>query len=186
MAALCKQDGVGALALRFVILTAARSGEVRGMSWSEVSIDQRIWLVPADRMKARREHRVPLSDQAIAVLMQAKEINADAPGPDDLVFPGAKGPLSDMSLTAVLRRMEAEVTAHGFRSSFRDWAGESTHHPREVIEQALAHRVGDATESAYARGDLIMKRMALMTDWGAWCGAPPVAVDRRESVNERP
>jgi integrase len=172
MVELCKQDGIGALALRFVILTAARSGEVRGMSWSEVSIDQRIWLVPADRMKARREHRVPLSDQAIAVLMQAKDIYAEAPGRDDLVFPGAKGPLSDMSLTAVLRRMGPEVTAHGFRSSFRDWAGESTHHPREVIEQALAHRVGDATESAYARGDLIMKRMALMGDWGAWCAAP--------------
>ena len=174
MAALYDQDGVGALALRFVILTAARSGEVRGMSWSEVSIDQRIWLVPADRMKARREHRVPLSDQAIAVLMQAQDIYDEAPGLDDLVFPGARGPLSDMSLTAVLRRMGAEVTAHGFRSSFRDWAGESTHHPREVIEQALAHRVGDATESAYARGDLIAKRMALMTDWGVWCNKKKV------------
>ncbi|MFM8556208.1 MAG: tyrosine-type recombinase/integrase [Betaproteobacteria bacterium] len=180
MIELRKQAGVSALALQFVILTAARSGEVRGMTWAEVDIDQRIWLVPADRMKARREHRVPLSDQATEVLKQAQDIYAETPGPDDLVFPGAKGPLSDMSLTAVLRRMGVDVTAHGFRSCFRDWAGESTHHPREVIEQALAHRIGDATESAYARGDLIMKRMALMTDWGVWCGAP-VAVARGEN-----
>jgi integrase len=127
-------------------------------------------------MKARREHRVPLSDQAIEVLRQAKDIYVGEPAPDDLVFPGANGPLSDMSLTAVLRRMATQVTAHGFRSTFRDWAGESTHHPREVIEQALAHRVGDATELAYARSDLLAKRAALMTDWGKWCSKPAVEV----------
>lgn len=176
MIELRKQAGVSALALQFVILTAARSGEVRGMTWAEVDIDQRVWLVPADRMKARREHRVPLSDQAIKVLKQAQDIYAETPGPHDLVFPGAKGRLSDMSLTAVLRRMNAEVTAHGFRSSFRDWSGESTHHPREVIEQALAHRVGDATELAYARSDLLAKRAALMADWGGWCEKLPGGV----------
>jgi integrase len=117
-----------------------------------------------------------LSDQAIEVLRQAKDVYVGEPAPDDLVFPGAKGPLSDMSLTAVLRRMDTQVTAHGFRSTFRDWAGESTHHPREVIEQALAHRVGDATELAYARSDLLAKRAALMTDWGKWCDKPVAGV----------
>lgn len=169
MVELRKQPGVGALALQFVILTAARSGEVRGMTWAELDIDKRVWVVPAIRMKARREHRVALSVQAIDVLMQAKGVYLETPGPDDLVFPGTKGPLSDMSLTAVLRRMNAGVTAHGFRSSFRTWGGESTHHPREVIEQALAHRIGDATELAYARSDLLAKRCALMADWGEWC-----------------
>lgn len=169
MIELRKQAGVSALALQFVVLTAARSGEVRGVTWAEFDLDQRLWLVPANRMKARREHRVALSDQAIEVLTQAKGIYVDTPGPDDLVFPGAKGPLSDMSLTAVLRRMDVEVSVHGFRACFRMWAGESTHHPREVIEQALAHRVGDATELAYARSDLLAKRSALMADWGKWC-----------------
>jgi integrase len=146
------------------------------MTWAEVDIDQRIWIVPEDRMKARREHRVPLPSQAIEVLKQAKGIYSETPGLDDLVFPGARGPLSDMSLTAVLRRMNAKVTAHGFRSSFRDWAGESTHHPREVIEQALSHRIGDATELAYARSDLLAKRAALMSDWGKWCDKPELSV----------
>lgn len=170
MAELRGQAGSGALALQFVILTAARSGEVRGMTWAEVDLNKKVWVIPAKRMKARREHRVPLSDQAIAVLRQAASTEQiDSSDPRHLVFPGSNGELSDMTLTAVLRRMKVRVTAHGFRSSFRDWAGESTQHPREVIEYALAHRVGDATEVSYARGDLMAKRALLMADWGRWC-----------------
>lgn len=177
MADLRGQPGIGALALQFVILTAARSGEVRGMTWAEIDLEQKTWVIPARRMKARREHRVPLSSQALFLLDRVKtEGWTDSVDSSNLVFPGAKGELSDMTLTAVLRRMKILVTAHGFRSSFRDWAGESTQHPREVIEHALAHRVGDATEGSYARGDLLAKRTALMADWGLWCDQPRVGI----------
>ncbi len=177
MAELRGQPGIGALALQFVILTAARSGEVRGMTWAEIDLEQRTWVIPARRMKARREHRVPLSSQALFLLDQVKtEGWTDSLDSSNLVFPGAKGELSDMTLTAVLRRMKSLITTHGFRSSFRDWAGESTQHPREVIEYALAHRVGDATEVSYARGDLLAKRAALMADWGLWCDQPSVGI----------
>jgi len=175
MARLREQPGTGALALQFAILTAARSGEVRGMTWSEIDFEQRVWVVPEDRMKAKKEHRVPLTDAAMQVLALADPGEQDRRG-DDHVFPGSKGALSDMTLTAVLRRMGADVTAHGFRSSFRDWAGESTHHPREVIEHALAHQLKDAAEAAYARGDLLAKRRVLMQDWSAWCEKAPGAV----------
>jgi integrase len=158
MARLRDQAGVGAAALRFAILTAARSGEVRGMTWRE--IDDALWTVPAARMKAKREHRVPLSAAAVAALADAGELH-------DFVFPGqrVKRPLSDMSLTAVLRRMNrGELTAHGFRSTFRDWCGE-TGQPADIAEAALAHIVGDKTEAAYRRGDLLERRRQLMTDW---------------------
>lgn len=165
MARLRAREGVGALALEFTILTAARSGEVRGMTWEEVDLDAGLWTVPADRMKAGREHRVPLSSSALAVLNRAPRW----PGVD-VVFPGTKGqPLSDMSLTAVLKRLEVPVTAHGFRSSFRDWAAESTGYPGDVVEMALAHTIGSKVEAAYRRGDLFDKRVRLMDDWAAFC-----------------
>lgn len=174
MTRLREQPGMGARALELAILTAARSGEVRGMTWGEIDLAQKVWVVPAARMKAGREHRVPLSARAVAILeaLPHEERHDDA-----VVFPGTKGrPLSDMSLTAVLRRMQLSVTAHGFRSSFRDWAGESTAHPREVIEHALAHQLKDAAEAAYARGDLLAKRRVLMEDWATWCEKTPGAV----------
>ncbi len=175
MARLREQPGTGALALQFAILTAARSGEVRGTTWGEIDFEQRVWVVPEDRMKAKKEHRVPLSDAAMQVLVSVDPGEQHRHG-DDYVFPGTKGMLSDMSLAAVLRRMGSGVTAHGFRSSFRDWAGESTHHPREVIEHALAHQLKDAAEAAYARGDLLTKRRVLMQDWAMWCEKAPGAV----------
>ena len=158
------RTGVGARALGFTILTAARSGETRGMTWGEVDLENRIWTIPAERMKVGKEHRVPLSAAAIACL---------GPRRDDttLVFeseakPGK--PISDMSMTAVLRRMgRNEITVHGFRSTFRDWAGETTGFPREVIEAALAHGIKDKAEAAYARSDLFDKRRDLMDAWAS-------------------
>lgn len=154
--------GVAARALEFTILTAARSGEVRGATWDEVNLEEKIWTVPAVRMKAGREHRVPLSDAALALLKVTPK--SERAG---LLFPGTKGqPLSDMSLTAVLRRMKRkDITVHGFRSTFRDWASETTSYPNEVVEMALAHAIGSAVEAAYRRGDLFKKRMSLMSDW---------------------
>ena len=164
VADLAKREGIGARALAFAILTAARSGEVRGMTWREIEGD--VWTVPAGRIKAGREHRVPLTAAALALLGEPGD-------PEKLVFPSEMKPgraLSDMSLTAVLRRMgRGGLTVHGFRSSFRDWAGESTPHPREVIEAALAHRLKDKAEAAYARGDLFAKRRRLMADWAGFC-----------------
>ncbi|WP_223861426.1 tyrosine-type recombinase/integrase [Geminicoccus harenae] len=171
LADLAKREGVAARALAFTILSAARSGEVRRMTWGEIDQTNGLWIVPAHRMKAHKEHRVPLSAAALALLPERGE-------PDALVFPGTGGrPLSDMSLTAVLRRMgRDDLTVHGFRSSFRDWAGESTHHPREVIEAALAHRLKDKAEAAYARGDLMTKRRALMQDWANYLTKPRAGV----------
>ena len=159
-----QQEGIGARALEFAILTAARSGEVRGMTWPEVDLEARVWVIPSERMKAGKEHRVPLSAAALE-LLKAMPRMADS----DVVFPGTKGqPLSDMTLTAVLRRMNVQATAHGFRSTFRDWAGERTAHPREVIEHALAHQLKDKAEAAYQRGSLFEKRRKLMGDWAAF------------------
>lgn len=163
------QEGIGARALEFAILTAARSGEVRGMSWPEVDLAARVWVVPAARMKAGKEHRVPLSGAAVELLKSMPRM-ADS----ELVFPGARGQaLSDMTLTAVLRRMKVQATTHGFRSTFRDWAGERTAHPREVIEHALAHQLKDKAEAAYQRGSLFEKRRALMDDWAAFVAQSP-------------
>ena len=162
MAELAERDGYGARALTFAILTATRSGEVRGATWSEIDIDRKVWIIPAGRMKAGKEHRVPLSDAALAQL-------GDSQAPRDVIFPGGKGfksPMSDMTLAAVLKRVgQHGITVHGFRSSFRDWAGETTNFPREVIEAALAHRLKDKAEAAYARGDLFQKRRTLMQAW---------------------
>ncbi|MQA21692.1 tyrosine-type recombinase/integrase [Rugamonas rivuli] len=161
--------GMSARALEFAILTAARSGEVRGAVWEEVDVHARLWIVPAERMKAGKEHRVPLSDAALALL------NA-LPRRCELLFPGMKDrPLSDMSLTAVLRRLQrTDITVHGFRSTFRDWCAEAAGNAftREVCEHALAHSLPDRVEAAYRRGDLLDKRIALMQAWADFCSNP--------------
>jgi integrase len=166
MVDLAKMEGMGARALEFAILCASRSGEVRGATWGEIDLKGSVWTIPAERMKAKKEHRVPLSGKVLAILEALPKV-ADT----DLVFPGTKGPLSDMSLTAVLRRMErSDLTAHGFRSTFRDWAAEQTAYPSEVVEMALAHAIGNKVEAAYRRGDLFEKRARLMADWAKYCG----------------
>lgn len=160
--------GMGARALEFVILTATRSGEVRGATWAEIDTAAKVWTIPAARMKAGKEHRVPLSDAALALLAALPRMAGT-----DAVFPGTKGqPLSDMTLAAVMRRMKVDAVPHGFRSTFRDWAGERTHHAREVIEHAMAHQLKDKAEAAYQRGDLFEKRRRLMDDWSAFLARP--------------
>lgn len=160
-AKLRQQDGAGAKALEFVILTAARSGEVRGATWDEFDLDAATWVVPAERMKAKKEHRVPLSTQAVELLKTQWEVRHST-----FVFPSPRdGALSDMTLTAVLRRMGVDAVPHGFRSTFRNWSAEKTDYPREVAELALAHTVGNAVERAYMRTDLFEKRRELMQDW---------------------
>jgi integrase len=174
MAKLQDQEGVGALALRFAILTAARTGEAIGARWGEIDLQGAVWTVPGVRMKAGREHRVPLSAAAMEVLRQAADLRADT-APGTHVFPGARvgKPLSNMAMTMVLRRMErGDLTVHGFRSAFRDWSAEATGHGGEVAEAALAHAVGDKVEAAYRRGDLFEKRRRLMEDWAAFCARP--------------
>lgn len=162
--------GTAARAVEFAILTAARSGEVRGLCWDEVNLKEKVWVVPAERMKMNKEHRVPLSDAAVKVLQTMH------PQDSGLVFQGRikdkePQPLSDMALTAVLRRMDYKTeTMHGFRSSFRDWGAELTDYPSEVLEMALAHKVANSVEAAYRRGDLLEKRKSLMADWAKFCG----------------
>ena len=168
LAGLRDRDGLACTALEFCILTAARSGEVLGMRWKEVDLESGVWNVPAARMKAGRPHRVPLSRRAVAVLRKLGTHQGD------YVFPGhAPGKsLSNMAMGMVLRRMEIDdTTVHGFRSSFRDWAGNSTNFPREVVETALAHVVGDKTEQAYRRSDALEKRRKLMEAWAYHCTA---------------
>ena len=157
------------LALEFVILTAARLGEVRGAVWSEVDLGASLWIVPAARMKATREHRVPLSDRAVEILQVMTGLKSNH---SNLVFPGSKPgrPISDMAITMLYRRLELDVTTHGFRSTFRDWCAEQTSFSREVAEAALAHQVGNKVERAYARSDLLDKRRELMAAWAAFCG----------------
>lgn len=166
MADLATREGIAARALEFGILTAARSSEIRGARWEEVDLDARIWTVPAERMKAGKEHRVPLSSGAVRLLGSLPRFAGSA-----LVFTAPRGGvLSDMTLTAVLRRMgRTDLTQHGFRSTFRDWAGETTAFPREVIEHALAHQLRDKAEAAYQRGDLLRKRAELMQAWADAC-----------------
>lgn len=159
-------DGFGARALELCILTATRSGEVLNAQWPEFDLAKALWTIPAERMKAGVEHVVPLSARALAVLkgLKAKRLS-------DYVFPGAapKKPLSNMAMTAVMRRMKkGEFTVHGFRSSFRDWCGDATNFPRDVAEMALAHKVGDEVEQAYRRGSALAKRKKLMDAWSAY------------------
>ncbi|NDG54717.1 MAG: site-specific integrase [Betaproteobacteria bacterium] len=174
MSSLDKREGIAARAVEFTILTACRSNEVRGARWSEIDLDAKIWTIPSSRMKAGREHEVPLSVEALALL---KRLHASS----ELVFPGIQNQvLSDMSLTQVIRRMVRDgqvwtdrdgrtVTVHGFRSTFRMWAAEATNYPREVAEHALAHQLPDAVERAYQRGTQFAKRIELMRDWGSLC-----------------
>lgn len=172
MRALRLQPGIGARALEFAILTAARSGEVRGMRWPELDLEAALWTVPAARMKAGREHRVPLAPAAVA-LLKSMPIQAE----DDVVFAAPRGgELSDATLSAVLKRMGVDAVPHGFRSTFRDWAAERTAYPSEVCEMALAHTVGDKVEAAYRRGDLFEKRRRLMTDWAQFLAIDQPAV----------
>jgi integrase len=172
MAELRKQEGIGARALQFAILTAGRTGEIIGARWSEISLADRLWTIPAERMKkADKEHRVPLSAPAVAILNQMAAIRSG-----EFVFPGAKPgrPLSNMSMLMLLRRMgRDDLTAHGFRSCFRDWAAECTNFPGEVAEMALAHAVSDKVEAAYRRGDLFQKRQALAEAWASYCAGVP-------------
>jgi integrase len=168
LSAVRSHTGMGARALEFAILTAARSGEVRGATWSEIDLDGKEWTVPAERMKAGKEHRVPLSEPALELLRKLKLPEVKDV---DLVFPSSKGtPLSDMTLTAVMRRMGLDAVPHGFRSTFKDWASERTSYPAQVVEMALAHAIGDKVEAAYRRGDLFAKRRRLMSDWASFCG----------------
>jgi integrase len=167
VAQLREREALAALALEFCILTAARSGEVLVARWSEVDFAAKVWTVPAERMKAAREHRIPLSERAFAILEKLSEARTG-----ELVFPGQRAgrPLSVMAMEMLLRRMDQDaVTVHGFRSAFRDWAGNETHFPREVAEAALAHVVGDKAEQAYRRGDALEKRRALMSAWASFC-----------------
>lgn len=161
------QSGTSPLALEFTILTAARTGEVIGATWDEIDLAERTWAVPADRMKGGREHRVPLSDRAVEILEGFRVLG------DRYVFPGGKRgrPLSNMAMLELLKRMDRpDLTVHGFRSTFRDWAAETTHFPNEMVEMALAHIIENRVEAAYRRGDLFQKRRELMDTWAVYCG----------------
>ena len=170
MPLLRQREGIAARACEYAILTAARSGEVRGATWAEIDLATGLWTIPGGRMKAGKEHRVPLSREALQVLEAMKPLSVS----EGLIFPGAKEgkALSDMSLTAVLKRMDrGDLTMHGFRSTFRDWSAETTTHPSEMAEMALAHTVSDKVEAAYRRGDMVEKRRAMMQDWANYCFA---------------
>jgi integrase len=173
--------GTGARALEFTILTAARSGDVRGATWAEIDLAKAVWTVPAERMKAKREHRVPLSPAAVALL---EAIDRDeAAKPEELVFISNRdGQLSDMTLSAVLKRMKVNAVPHGFRSTFRDWCAERTNYPGDVAEMALAHAIGDKVEAAYRRGDLFEKRRQLMNEWAKYCGKVEERSDGKSTV----
>jgi integrase len=167
MAELRQQEGVGARALEFAILTAARSGEVRGARWNEIDLGGKTWVIPGVRMKVGVQHRVPLSDAALSIVE-----NMAATRQGDLVFTGStvSRPVSGAAMAALLRRIgHNDVTIHGFRSSFRDWCAERSNYPREVVEMALAHAIENKVEAAYRRSDLFERRRRLMTDWARFC-----------------
>lgn len=184
MKRLREAEGMGAHALEFLILTAARSGEVRGATWDELDLEAKVWTVPAERMKAGKEHRAALSPAAVKLLCSLPRMAAT-----ELVFPATRGgQLSDMTLTAVMRRMGTNAVPHGFRSTFRDWAAEKTNYPRDAAEMALAHTIGDKVEAAYRRGDLFEKRKLMMADWAAFCAKAEdgivVPMKRKRGVHE--
>ncbi|MGO9683882.1 MAG: tyrosine-type recombinase/integrase, partial [Beijerinckiaceae bacterium] len=167
MSELRSKDSVSARALEFAILTATRTAEVIGARWSEIAFKEKLWIIPKERMKGGREHRVPLSERALQILSGLQ-------GNDDLfVF----GTLSNMAMLEMLRGMRSGVVVHGFRSSFDDWVSEKTNYPSIVTDKALAHKVKDKVEAAYRRGDLFEKRQLLMDDWAAYCMSPPVVDD---------
>jgi integrase len=163
-----ERDGIAARALEFLILTAARTGEVTGARWSEINLQDKLWVIPAARMKAKKDHRVPLCDRALAILKAL-------PREGDFVFPGDEKdtPLGHSAMDQVRKRMgRRDFTVHGFRSTFRDWAAEKTTYANHVVEMALAHKIGNAVEAAYRRGDLFAKRRHLMADWARYCETP--------------
>ena len=172
MVELRQRDGISARALEFTILCAARTGETIGAVWSEIDKDSKTWTVPAERMKAHKEHRVPLCARALEILDELPRERGAA-----FVFPGGKdkAPLSNMAMLELLRGMRPGLTVHGFRSSFKDWASEATNHPDRVSEAALAHTIPDKVEKAYRRGELFEKRTRLMRDWAAYLSRPPIA-----------
>ena len=166
LAKLRKQETVIARALEFLVLTAARSGEVLTATWSEIDLEKKLWTVPAQRMKAGEEHHVPLSRRALAILQEMKKLRTNG-----FVFPGYRDGRSlwGNRLLQSLRQIDGKFTVHGFRSSFRDWCGDCTHYPREVAEAALAHTIGDQTERAYRRGTALEKRRELLDAWASYC-----------------
>jgi integrase len=177
MTELRQQAGIAALTLELIILTAARTSEVLKARWPEFDLEAAVWTVPATRMKAGREHRVPLSAPAVTLLHGLRPLGKAGLG--DWVFPGlrANESLSPTALAMLLRRMGRDITTHGFRSTFRDWCAECTVYPREVAEAALAHMLRDETEAAYQRSDLLEKRRRLMEEWGAYCTRPAMPAE---------
>lgn len=166
---ICGTGGMGAQALQLQILTAGRSGEARGARWSELDLEGAVWVIPKERMKAKREHRIPLPRQAVELLRKQPRIVGA-----ELVFPSSRNtPLSDMTLTAVMRRLKRTEVPHGWRSTFRDWVGDCTDYPSELAEIALAHSVGSKVEQAYRRGDMLEKRRPLMQEWADFLTQTP-------------
>ena len=175
MAEINKREGIAARALEFAMMTAARSGEVLGARWEEFDLNAAVWIVPAVRMKAGKEHRVPMAPPALKIIKDMEGSRGS-----ELVFPGGNPgrPLSEKALWKVLHRMKIEsTTVHGLRSTFRDWAAERTNYPNHVVEMALAHTIGDKVEAAYRRGDLFDKRRRLMDEWTRFCNTPASAGD---------
>jgi integrase len=176
MVALRAMQGAGARAMEIIILTATRTSEVLNAKWTEIDLDEKLWTIPKERMKAFKEHRVPLSDAVMSVLMTVKAES----GGGEYVFAGRKAntPLTNMACLATLKRMDrGDITVHGFRSTFRDWVSETTAYPRDVAEMALAHTIEDKSEAAYRRGDLIEKRRSLMHDWATYCNSGSQSAD---------
>ena len=181
IARLRERATVGRLALEALILTAARSGEIRSATWSEVDLEAGLWSVPAERMKMARPHNVPLAPEAIELFRRAEAYRVRC---SNLVFPGQKlkTPMSDMTLLKIMRDMETGVTVHGFRSAFRDWVAEETNYPGEVAEAALAHAVSNKVEAAYRRTDYLEKRRALMREWATFCTSKVASRDPEEQT----
>jgi integrase len=176
-----ERDAIAARALEFAILTAARTSEMLGARWNEFDLLQKVWVIPQERMKAHREHRVPLSARALAML---EEMQAHRSGDDGFVFPGSRPgkPLSNMAFLMLLRRMDrGALTAHGFRATFKTWASERTSFQNEIVEAAMAHVVGSKVEQAYRRGDMFEKRRRLMQQWATFCTTSP-AQERQSNV----
>ena len=173
MSALKERESIAARCLEFIILTAARSGEARGATWDEIDLQGRVWTIPGERMKAGREHRVPLSDEALKLLQDLpRHVGSD------LVFTAPRGgQLTDVVMGELLKRMKVDATVHGFRSTFRDWTAERTSTPHHVAEMALAHTIKNEAEAAYRRGDLLAKRARLMQDWARFIDSPPTTGD---------
>ena len=173
-----KQKTIAAFALEFTVLTAARAGEVVGATWAEVDLDKAVWTVPACRMKVGREHRVPLSPRTLDILRKMKDLGGA------WVFPASKGrQLSGMAMAMLLRQMHPDVTMHGFRSIFRDWAANCTSHPHEVCEMALAHTTANKAEAAYRRSDFFEERRRLMEEWADYWASQAVIEAQNAKVN---